>query len=167
MSGDSYHGPKNLIYKRYQNPLRDCTLLITSIKTYLITSNGELLIKILQSWGPLICIWKHTILCIKGVFTNVHRSVILYIRWDTPSENTGLWQLLNASSVFKKFKPQGKSPYMRLLRPFKGGTSCHFGMSEETSRPSTSSTVHAHLQESRKHITYKWEAITKSKESQI
>ena len=33
--------------------------------------------------------------------SNVHRFVILCICWDTPSENTGLWQLPKVSSAFK------------------------------------------------------------------
>ena len=31
---------------------------------------------------------------------NVHRFIILCTRWDTPSENTGLWQLPNMSGAF-------------------------------------------------------------------
>ena len=34
--------------------------------------------------------------------SNFHRFVILCICWDTPSENTGLWQLPIVSSVFKR-----------------------------------------------------------------
>ena len=58
-------------------------------------------------------IWKHTTSCDNVFFlsllsrnfddqlkSNFHRFVILYIGWDTPSEETGLWQLLKVSSVF-------------------------------------------------------------------
>ena len=80
--------------------------LIVSNKIYLVTSNGELYIKlenhckndslwssvvfekevlishsnikILQPWGLLLCIWKHTNLCNKGDFSVI---IISQLRW--------------------------------------------------------------------------------------
>ena len=71
-------------------------------------------------------IWKHTTPCDKGDFfllllsrnfddrlsSNFHRF-ILCICWDTPSEETGLWQLSIVSSVFKR----GDTEYKPHLWP--------------------------------------------------
>ena len=66
----------------------------------------------LQAWS-LSRASENTNLCNNGVFLpllscnfedqlsrNFHRFVISFIRWDTPGENTGLWQLPNVSSAF-------------------------------------------------------------------
>ena len=58
--------------------------------------------------------WEHNNLCNKGVFNELfscnvddrlspsfHIFAILCIMWDTPSENTGLWQLPKVSIAFK------------------------------------------------------------------
>ena len=70
------------------------------------------------SWG----LEKHTTCATKVFFlplfsrnfddqlsSNLHRFVILcIIRWDTPSEKTGLWKLPKESSAFKRKKVKKK-----------------------------------------------------------
>ena len=85
------------------------------------------------------CTWKHTNLCNKilGVFSsiiflqpwwpiwakNVYRFVILCICWDTPSENTGLWQLPSPTRLVPL---KGKYTFGNCQRPvFSLGVSHH------------------------------------------
>ena len=72
-------------------------------------------VKRLQAWS-LLFLPESTQICTAWVFflssfscnfngqlnPNLHKFVMLCICWDTPSENTGLWQLPNVSSAFKQ-----------------------------------------------------------------
>ena len=79
--------------------------IIVSIKTYLVTDYGELLIvqNIVRngSLGSKIVFEKEVILKKTSGLKPFLRHLKANIYWDTPTENTGLWQLLNESSAFK------------------------------------------------------------------
>ena len=105
--------------------------IIISIKPYLVTSNGELLMEEvifhefdfetseLDFEASKSSIWKHTTLCDKGVFSYIilqlRRPVelkfsqvcyFMHICWDTASEKTGLWEIPIVSTAFNNIVVQ-------------------------------------------------------------
>ena len=81
-------------------------------KEVIFFTQKKINLKKASGMNPVSGIWKLTILCSKDflLFSSnfddqlnpkFHRFVILCIYWDTPSENTGLWQSPKVYPAFK------------------------------------------------------------------